>query len=406
MRNSFSTSGALGDITVLDFTQALSGPFCTMQLADMGATVIKIDKMKKVEKTGPFINGERTFDLMANRGKMCITLDLKNPQDRDIALDLAKKCDILVENFRPGVMERLGLDYESVKKVNPEIVYASISGFGQNGPYRTRGAYDTVIQGMSGLMSLSGEPDGDPYKTGNSICDMYAGLFCDIAILGALHYKTVTGKGQYIDISMLDCGFACLENTVLNYLHDGTVPHRIGNRSQHSAPSQLFPTKDGNIIVFCNTQEIFERFCEAMDMNYLREISKFNDPTSRKENALELEKEIIPVITKYTTQEISDMMDKAKVPYGVVNDVPAICADPQIAARNMIVELNHTVAGKYRMQGSPLKLRGTPPLDTRSGPAHGEHTAVVFKEFLGMDDNDINEFYDRHGVTPPAYLKK
>ena len=401
----YKNEGALQDILVLDFTQALSGPFCTMQLADLGANVIKVDRIKKVEKTGPFINGERTFDLMANRGKLGITLDLKDETDRKIALELAAKCDILVENFRPGVMERLGLDYESVRKVNPEIIYASISGFGQNGPYRTRGAYDTVIQGMSGLMSLTGEPDGPPYKTGNSICDMYAGLFCCIAVLGALHYRTVSGKGQYIDIGMLDCGFACLENTVLNYLHDGTVPHRIGNRSQHSAPSQLFPTKDGQIIIFCNTQEIFERFCDAVKVNYLRENPIFDDPTSRKQNAMALEKELIPVLTQYTTQELSEILDRFKVPYGVVNDVPAVCADPQIAARDMIVELDHAVAGKYRMQASPLKLKLTPPLDRKPGPAHGEHTALVFSELLGMSPEEIDAFYSRHGTERPKYAK-
>ena len=401
----YNNEGALQDILVLDFTQALSGPFCTMQLADLGANVIKVDRIKKVEKTGPFINGERTFDLMANRGKLGITLDLKDEADRQIALDLAARCDILVENFRPGVMERLGLDYEEIRKVNPKIIYASISGFGQNGPYRTRGAYDTVIQGMSGLMSLTGEKDGPPYKTGNSICDMYAGLFCCIAILGALHYRKTTGNGQYIDIGMLDCGFACLENTVLNYLHDGTVPQRIGNRSQHSAPSQLFPTKDGQIIVFCNTQEIFERFCEAVDVNYLRDNPIFNDPTSRKQNAQALEKELIPVLTRFTTEELSEALDRHKVPYGVVNDVPAVCADPQIKARDMIVELDHAVAGKYKMQGSPLKLKLTPPLDHKPGPAHGEHTALVFSELLGMSPEEIDAFYARHGISRPKYAK-
>lgn len=404
--NCFSSEGALRGTYVLDFTQALSGPFCTMQLADLGADVIKVDRLHRIDKTGPFINGERTFDLMANRGKLGINLDLKDPADRDIALKLAAKCDILVENFRPGVMDRLGLGYEDIRKVNPEIVYASISGFGQNGPYSRRGAYDTVIQAMSGLMSLTGEPDGPPYKTGNSICDMFAGLFCCIAVLGALHHKTVTGQGQYIDVSMLDCGFACLENTVLNYLHDGTAAHRIGNRSQHSAPSQLFKTKDSEIIVFCNTQEIFERFCDAVDMKYLLDDPVFADPTSRKNNADKLELEIQPVLLKYTNAELMQALDKHKVPYGEIYDLPRICADPQIAARDMIVELDHKVAGKYKMQGSPLKLRGTPPLDRRPGPAHGEHTPIVFSRMLGMSSDEIAAFYERHGMKMPVYAEQ
>ncbi len=382
---------ALDGVKVLDLTQAISGPFCTLQLADLGAEVIKVERPDYVPKTGPFINGIRTFEMHPNRGKKSITLNLKDEKDKGLLLKLAQWADVIVENFRPGVTDKLGIGYEDVKKINPEVIYCSISGFGQYGPYRDRSAFDMVIQGMSGLMSMTGELGGRPLKTGVSVVDMITGLYAATGILAAWAYKQRTGKGQWIDIAMLDSAFAFLEGSVINYFHAGTIPKPMGNYSQHSAPFQCFETADGEIIITANTNDLFRRLCEGIGRADLLGDPRYAAATQRRINMMELEKEITAFTKSHTTAEVQQVLDKHKVPNGIINDVGMICNDPQIAARNMIVEAEHSVAGKFKMQGSPLKMSRTTAADDRPSPALGEHNYEVFSKILHMSDSEIEQ---------------
>ncbi|WP_138159389.1 CaiB/BaiF CoA transferase family protein [Peptoniphilus catoniae] len=387
--NNIKTKGPLEGILVLDLTNYLSGPFCTMMLADLGAEVIKIERFDKPKASGPFLNGERVYDLSVNRSKKSMNLNLKTEVGKEIFKELVSKADILVENFKPGTMNKLGLGYESLKEINSNLIYCAISGFGYTGPYKKRGALDMVIQGMSGLMSLTGEPEGRPVKAGTSVSDIFSGLFAFGAITSSLYNRELSGEGDFIDIAMLDCTFACLENAVINTCVFNKNPKRVGNMHSTSVPFQSFKTKDGEIIITCSRDPAFYRLCDAMNKPELKKDEKFSKAESRRENRYQLEKVITEFTEKLTTKECEKILNDFEVPNGVINTMMDICEDPQIEARNMIVEVDHKVAGKYKMAANPIKFLRKKSDLYYPAPVLGEDTFYVMKEKLGLSEDKI-----------------
>ncbi|MDF2568659.1 MAG: carnitine dehydratase [Sporomusa sp.] len=387
---------ALKGITVLDFTQQLSGPFASKILGDLGAEIIKIEKPEgdDTRTSPPFLNGEGTYFMSINRGKKSIILDLKNPEHKQIALELAAKVDVVMENGRPGVMKKLGLDYEEIKKINPKVIYASISGFGQDGPYRNRGGLDIIIQAMSGLMSVTGEKGGRPVKMGPSISDMISGCYAAIGVLAAINYKQVSGEGQYVDVSMLDSTLALMDNFLTRYTVTGNIPKPAGNRHTATAPFQPFETLDGEIIVCVINNKLWESFCKALGKEELIKDERFIATAQRVANVDELGEIITSVTKTKTTDEWERIFDEAAVPYGTVNTMDRVVKDPQVTARNMIVEMQHPVAGTFKTMGTPLKMSKTPIDPTTCSPTLGQHTREVLKDILGKTDSEIDKIIE------------
>lgn len=389
--------GPLRGVTVLDLTQFLSGPLATMILADLGADVIKIERPDRPKASGPFLNGERIYDLSVQRSKRSITLNLKVERDKAVLLELAKKADVLVENFKPGTMERMGLGYEEVSKINPKIIYMAISGFGYTGPYRERGALDMIIQGMSGLMSLTGDPDGSAMRCGTSASDVFTGLYAFGAMTSALYDREKTGKGQFVDVAMLDSTFSCLENAVINTCIFNKNPQRVGNSHPTSVPFGTFPTADnGEIIITCSRDAAFYNLCRALGREDMIDDPRYSKAEARRQHKPELTEEIAKFTRMYTLDECAAILEEHGVPNGRINTMTMICADPQIAARNMIVEVDHPVAGKYKMAGSPLKFGNYPDTTYAPAPMLGEHTQEVLKEYLDMPQEQIDTLMEEH----------
>lgn len=380
----------LSGIMVLDLTQFLSGPFCTMILADLGAEVIKIERPDRPKASGPFLNGERIYDLSVNRSKKSITLNLKSESGRSLFFRLLQKADIVVENFKPGTMDKMGLGYEVLSACKPDIIYMAISGFGNTGPYRERGALDMVIQGMSGLMSLTGDPEGRPMRCGTSVSDIFTGQYALSAIAVALYYREKTGKGQFIDVAMLDSTFSCLENAVINTCIFDKNPQRMGNSHPTSVPFQTFKTSDGEIIITCSRDKAFYSLCRAMGRPDMIEDPRFSTAEARRLHKAVLEEEITRFTRSHTLEECEQILNTFEVPNGKINTLKMICADPQIAARNMIVEVDHPIAGRYRMAGSPLKFSLSPHTEYRPAPTLGQHNREVFSTLLGMSNDEID----------------
>ena len=389
-----TSSKALQGIKVLDCTQFLSGPFATMILGDLGAEIIKIEKPggDDTRTSPPLVKGESTYFMSVNRGKKSIVLDLKKPEHKQIFLDLAGKVDVLIENGRPGGMEKMGLGYLDIQKVNPGIIYASISGFGQNGPYRERGGLDVIIQAMSGFMSVTGEKGGRPTKAGPSVSDVISGFYAVIGILAALNHRRETGKGQYVDIAMLDSTISVLENALARYLAAGVVPKPVGNRHTGTAPFQPFETSDGEVILCVINNPLFERLCKALGSEELLEDERFKGNAERVANVEALADLITVYTKKKTTAEMEQALEKAGIPYGGVNTIPQVIADPQVQARNMIVEIEHPIAGPFKMAGSPFKLSETPVTLNTPSPILGQHTQEILKTYLGKTDAEIEGF--------------
>lgn len=374
---------ALKGIKVLDLTQFLAGPYCSMILGDLGADVIKIEKPTgdPTRETNVTINGQSSYFMSINRGKRSLVLDLKDESNRERLLKMAAQADVFIENFVPGTMDKLGLSYDSVRKVNPRIIYASISGFGQTGPYRERGALDMIIQALSGLMSVTGERNGRPLKVGPSIADMVAGLYATIGILAAINHRNVTGEGQHIDIAMLDAVFSILENSIGNYFATGKIPKPLGNRHGVSAPFQSFETADGEIVIAVSTNRAFEDCCRALNRDDLAKDPRYANRKGRISNVDELAAEITKTTKTLSTANLEKLLESAHVPFATVNTIPQIVADPQIAARNMLQELEHPIAGKVKAVGSPLKMSETPGRIKSCAPLLGQHTTEILEAF-------------------------
>ena len=384
--------GPLSGVKIIDLTQFLSGPLATMVLADMGAEVIKVERPDRPKASGPFLNGERIYDLSVQRSKKSITLNLKAEKDKKVLLELVKQADVLVENFKPGTMERMGLGYDVISAQNPRIVFAAISGFGYTGPYRERGALDMVIQAMSGLMSLTGEPDGPAMRCGTSVSDVFTGLYTFGAISAALYDREKTGKGQFIDVAMLDATFSCLENAVINTCIFHKNPPRVGNSHPTSVPFGTFPTKDNNeIIITCSRDSAFYSLAKAMGREDMIDDPRYSKAEARRQNKTEIYKEITNFTLQHTLNECEDILERNGVPNGRINTMMMICEDPQIAARNMIVEVDHPVAGKYKMAGSPLKFSNYPNTTYEPAPMLGANTREVLKGYLDMPDDEVEE---------------
>ncbi len=389
---------ALKGINILDFTRVYSGPYCTMLLADLGADVIKIEAVEKGDDTRyfePIKNGESGYYLYLNRSKRSITLNLKSEEGRKTALKLAKWADVIVENFSPDTMKKLKLDYEAVKNVNPQIIYASISGFGQTGPYKNKVAYDAAAQAMGGWTYLTGFPDTVPARVGPAISDAATGVHTAVAILAAIYYKQKTGKGQYIDIAMMDTVFSMLENAVSIKTLLGKSPERIGNANPSSAPYNMYKTKDSYIVIATANDNLFMKLLNVMRKPELIKQRKFSSNPARKANQKELDEIIENWTMQHTSEEIEKWLEEVKVPVACLKSIDELIDDPQITERNMLIQQYCPNVGNVKFPGNPLKLSETPPDTSKRAPMLGEHTEEILKEILQYSDKTIKELKDK-----------
>ena len=385
---------ALEGIRIIDFSKALAGPYCTMLLADMGAEVIKVEMPGSGDDSRgwgpPFIEGEAAYFLSVNRNKKSITLNLKDPKAKEIALKIIEKADIVLESNRPGVMTKLGLDYETVKKINPGIIYCSISGFGQTGPYSKRPGFDQVIQGYGGIMGLTGEKGGGPLKVGIAVTDIATGMFAATGILTALYHRERTGQGQHVDASMLDGQVSWLTYQAGRYLASGNVPQRIGSAHPLIVPYQDFEASDGFINIAAGNDNLWKKFCAVTDLSDIADDPKFATNPKRVENRDEVVAIVSKKINTKTMQEWLDILNDAGVPCGPIYTVDQIFKDPQVLAREMLVEVDHPKCGKIQVTGSPIKLSETPAEITTHPPMLGEHNNSILQEF-GFSEEDITK---------------
>lgn len=382
-----AAKGPLDGIIVIDMTRVLAGPYCSMMLADMGATVIKVERPEGGDDARaytPFVKGESAYFMSINRGKKSITLNLKSERGREILTDLVRKADILVENFKPGVMAKLGISYEELSKHNSRLIYAASSGFGQNGPYSARPAYDLIIQGMGGLMSITGPNPETPSKVGSSVADIFAGMFTAIGILAALHAREKTGRGQMVDVGMLDCMVAILENAIARFAATGKDPVPIGNAHPSICPFATVTTSDGAINIACGNDDLWKKFCRLAGIEDLAEDARFKTNGDRVKHWLDLQKMINAAMKKKTTDAWMAILQPGGIPCGPINTISKVMEDPHLLARKMIVEVMHPVAGLMKIPGVPIKFSETLSEVRGPAPVLGEHTASVLGEMLGI----------------------
>lgn len=388
----------LENITVIDLTRILSGPYCTMMLADFGARVIKIEVPGTGDESrllGPHINRESGYFMSVNRGKQSVTLDLRTSEGQELLKELTKKADILIENYRPGTMDKWGLGYEDIKKINPRLIYTSVSGFGHSGPYMKSPAYDIVIQGMSGLMSITGHPGGPPTRVGTSVGDIVPGLFATVGILMALYSRTFTGEGQRLDIAMFDALVAILENALIRYQADKTAPKPIGNRHPVITPFDSFSTQDGYIIVAAGNPKLFEKLCSILQLPEVLSDTRFCSPAARHANVDELKQILEQAFSAFTQKQALKMLSHAGIPSAPINTIDQVVNDPQVAARHMIVDILHPVAGMLKLAGIPIKMSKTPGEIQAPAPLLGQHTEEVLSSFLGLTPEEIDGLRER-----------
>ena len=355
-------AGPLTGITILDLTRVLAGPFCTLVLGDLGARVIKVEQPGGDDSRhiGPFVNGKSAYFMSLNRGKESIVLDLNKEPDRLVFEELLSCSDVLAENFRPGTMERFGYGFEALHHRFPRLIYAAASGFGHTGPQSDRPAYDMVVQAMGGIMSLTGQPGGPPTRVGTSIGDITAGLFTAVGICAALYHRTIGGKGLKIDVAMLDCQIAILENAIARYFATGIIPGPLGGRHPSITPFSTFRTQDGYIVIAAGNDRLFARLCEVIGRPDVAADPLFASNHERTKNAERLQDDIEGVLGKRGSKEWLSLFETAGVPCGPINDIAQALADPQIAARNMVVTVDDKTAGELRMPGNPIKMSGFP----------------------------------------------
>ena len=381
----------LEGIKVLDISRVLTGPYCTMILGDLGAEVIKVEIPGVGDETRswgpPYVEGESAYYLSTNRNKKSITLNLKSEEGQKILLDMAKKCDVMIENFLPGTVQRLGVDYETVRKVNPEIIYCSLSGFGQDGPYRDFPAYDLLMQGVGGLMSITGEKDGQPIRIGVALVDIGAGMYAVIGIMSALMTRKTTGKGQYIDISLLDTEVSWMTYMATNYFLSGKNPTRMGSGHPNIVPYQAFMAKDRYFILAVGNDNIWRRFCEVLGLDIVDD-PKFSTNAKRVENRDELNGMLETLFLTKTADEWVEILQPARIPCGPVNNISEVVNHPQTKHRKMVVEMDHPKAGKVKVLGNPVKMSLTPPRYSLHPPLLGEHTEEVLQGF-GYSQEDL-----------------
>jgi len=392
----------LDDIFVLDLSRILSGPFCTMMLGDMGATVVKVEPPPRGDDTRlwgpPFVNGISTYFLSINRNKRSIGLNLKSEEGQQVLWKLVERADVLVENFRPGVLSKLGFGYDAVSRRNPRIIYASISGYGQTGPYRDRPGYDVVAQGESGIVDLTGEPDRQPVKVGASIADIVAGLYAYQGILLAMLSRHRTGKGQRVDISLLDGMISTLTYQAMSYFATGRSPRRMGTRHPSIVPYETFETADGFVNIGAANEKQWQNLCRALGFPELAFDPRFNTMAQRLTNYTELRQILATELKKLTRAQAFELLAKYELPVGPINTVAEVLEDPHIHAREMVQELTHPEYGPLRYVGIPVKLSETPGNLQFPPPRFGEHNRDVLREH-GFDDRAIEQFSTGHVIA-------
>jgi crotonobetainyl-CoA:carnitine CoA-transferase CaiB-like acyl-CoA transferase len=389
-------AGPLKGLRVLDLSRILAGPWASQCLADLGAEVIKIERPEKGDDTrawGPPFFGDRedklaAYYLSANRGKLSVALDISSPEGQEIIRQLAAECDILVENFKVGGLKRYGLDYESLKAVNPGLIYCSITGFGQTGPYKDRPGYDLMIQAMGGLMSITGEPDnvpgGGPLRAGVAVTDLFTGLYSVIGILGALHHREKTGEGQHIDMALLDTQVAVLANQSLTYLVSGKAPERQGNSHPAIVPYQSFATKDGHMILAVGNDSQFKSFCSAAGIPALADDERFATNPARVANRTELVPIVEGVVKGKTTDEWVTVLEQANVPCGPINTIDRVFANEQVRARGVELSLKNAEGKPVPGVANPIRYSATPIAYEKAPPRVGEDTEAVLERLLGQ----------------------
>ena len=404
--------GALSHLRVLDLSRVLAGPWAGQILADLGAEVIKVERPGNGDDTRawgpPFLKdaygestGEAAYYLSANRNKQSVTIDFTKPEGQQLVRDLASKSDILIENFKVGGLQAYGLDYASLKVLNPDLIYCSITGFGQTGPYAKRAGYDFMVQGLGGLMSLTGRPEGDegagPVKVGVALTDILTGLYSTVAILAALAHRQHDGGGQHIDMALLDVQVACLANQAMNYLTTGLAPQRLGNAHPNIVPYQDFPTADGDFILTVGNDSQFRKFAEVAGRPELGGDPRFSTNKLRVANRAELVPLIRQLTVFKTTAEWVAQLEAVGVPCGPINDLAQVFADPQVRARGLAMQLPHALAGLVPQVASPIRLSETPVEYRNAPPLLGEHTQQVLEQVLGLKSGAV-EALRRSGV--------
>ena len=395
--------GALSHIRVLDLSRVLAAPFATQILGDLGAEVIKIEKPGEGDETRafgpPFLkdrNGERgdaTYFLTANRNKKSVAIDFAKPEGAALVRKLARRAHVVVENFKTGTLAKYGLDYETLKGENPALIYCSLTGFGHTGPYKDKAGYDYLIQGMGGLMSITGLPDGapgaEPMKVGVAISDLVTGLYTANAIQAALIHQARTGEGQAIDMALFDCQVAGLANQAMNYLSGGMVPGRMGNAHPNIVPYQVFATSDGHLILAIANDGQFRRFCKAAGLENLSSDPRYATNAERVGHREALVSLLTPVFTTRSNVEWIAALEAANVPCGPINRVDQVFADPQAQARGLTVSMPHAGSGELDLVASPLRLEKTPPEYRHAPPLLGQHTSEILYDVLGLDAEEV-----------------
>ncbi|SHJ74204.1 CoA:oxalate CoA-transferase [Dethiosulfatibacter aminovorans DSM 17477] len=384
----------LENIKVLDLTRVLAGPYCTMVLADLGAEVVKVEMPGKGDDSrafGPYVGEESAYFMSINRNKKSITLNLKTEEGKNLLKELVKKFDILVENYRPGTMEKLGLGYDVLKEINPNLIYAASSGFGHYGPYSKRPAYDGVVQAMGGIMSITGQKGGEPTRVGPSVGDIFAGMFTAVGILSSINKRNLTGEGMKVDVSMLDCQVAILENAVARYFATGASPAPAGNKHASITPFEPFDTSDGKIMIAVGNDNLWARFCKLIEREDLTSDEKFKTNPLRNEHYDILRPMVAEKIAGKTTEEWYTMLTEGGVPCGPINDIGMVVKDEHVNARNMIQMVEHPVAGELHMPGIPIKISDCSDAIRFAAPVLGQHSVEVLGQYLGYGHEDVEK---------------
>lgn len=397
-------SGALSHIRVLDLSRVLAGPWCGQILGDLGAEVIKVEKPGAGDDTRhwgpPYIKDaegndsrEAAYFQSANRNKQSLTLDFTQPEGQRLVRELVAQCDVLLENFKVGGLAAYGLDYASLKAINPKLIYCSITGFGQTGPYAKRAGYDFMIQGLGGLMSLTGHPEGEegagPMKVGVALTDILTGLYATVGVLAALNQREQSGIGQHIDVALLDVQVACLANQAMNYLTTGVSPKRLGNAHPNIVPYQDFPSADGNFILAVGNDGQFRKFCEVAGIAGLADDPRYATNKARVANRAELIPQLRQATVFKTTAQWIALLEAAGVPCGPINDLQQVFADPQVQSRGLSFDLPNALGGRTPQVASPLRLSDTPVAYHSAPPLLGQHTDALLQRVLGMSEGQI-----------------
>jgi crotonobetainyl-CoA:carnitine CoA-transferase CaiB-like acyl-CoA transferase len=380
---------ALSDVIVIDLSRVFAGPYCTMMLGDMGATVIKVEQPGKGDDTRhfgpPYIAGESAYYLGLNRNKHSITIDFNDPDQKQRLLELIGTATVLVENFRPGTLERQGLGYEALRAINPGLIYCSISGYGQNGPYAARPGYDFVAQAEAGIMAVTGEIEGEPQRVGSPVADNTAGMFACMSILAALYVRKTTGKGQHIDISLFEAAVSLLGNVSANHLISGEEAPRLGNSHPNIVPYQAFRTSNGYIVVSCGNDRLYQVFCRLLGHEELATDPRFTTNPQRVRNRDELIPILQEVFLERETEEWLEKLRAVGIPCGPINTVSQVYTDEQLRARNFIWECEHPTAGRIKLSGSPIHLSETPTRLYKAPPLLGEDNEKILKTDKARD---------------------